>query len=71
MFDDDFDCGEYYEGEDYNVWEENQVYEDLRIEALEETDQIEDGFHDDEDHLDSYVDEEIDRVRRNLVERDF
>ena len=36
MFDDDFDCGEYYEGEDYNVWEENQVYEDLRLEALEE-----------------------------------
>ncbi len=36
MFDDDFDCGEHYEGEDYNVWEENQVYEDLRLEALEE-----------------------------------
>jgi len=36
MFDDDFDCGEYYEGEDYNVWEENQVYEDLRLDALEE-----------------------------------
>tara|TARA_B100000315_G_C14269876_1_gene448163 strand:+ start:394 stop:606 length:213 start_codon:yes stop_codon:yes gene_type:complete len=32
----DFDCLEYYEGEDYNVWEENQVYEDLRLEALEE-----------------------------------
>ncbi len=36
MFDDDFDCAEHYEGEDYNVWEENQVYEDLRLEALEE-----------------------------------
>ena len=36
MFDDDFDCGEHYEGEDYNVWEENQIYEDLRLEALEE-----------------------------------
>ena len=55
MFDDDFDCGEYYEGEDYNVWEENQVYEDLRLEALEETgeDYEDDGSWDQIDQEDN------------------
>jgi len=58
MFDDDFDCGEYYEGEDYNVWEENQVYEDLRLEALEETgeDYDDDGSNWDQiDQEDNYI----------------
>ena len=57
MFDDDFDCGEYYEGEDYNVWEENQVYEDLRLEALEETgeDYEDDGSWDQIDQEDNYL----------------
>jgi len=58
MFDDGFDCGEYYEGEDYNVWEENQVYEDLRLEALEETgeDYDDDGSNWDQiDQEDNYI----------------
>tara|TARA_Y100000590_G_scaffold96046_2_gene109075 strand:+ start:1014 stop:1220 length:207 start_codon:yes stop_codon:yes gene_type:complete len=68
MFD-DFDCGEYYEGEDYNVWEENQVFQDLYIESLEETDEIVDDPYYDEDYLDGYVEEEISRIRRNFLER--
>jgi hypothetical protein len=71
MFDNDFDCGEHYEGEDYNVWEENQVYEDLRLEALEDGLEFVDDYHEDENHLDSYVEDELDRIRRNFVERGF